>query len=508
MKVKFYTLLTSIFLSGGTILAQSGYSDNESKWMYEDATLTINNNGGLFSYGDIGETPLYAYNFEDDENSTVSTMGEENTNLYRRLRSIRDDNATTEGPEHLDPDAENPLDAPKVLRIVSAFNSTQYLYEDALSGVSANRGGIGFLGVTDFPEDFPTPDGTVKFNYHLFFDTAYINRGTGYIKPQYMIAVGTKAVKRQEISGKDHTGATVTKTIKSYVEGRYLINATDSARELGSNGAHAYPIRDDKYILNTSWDRLAFVDAIHVYEDDRLYIVSQLVKNRVTRDQYIITTANGEEFIDGDVLDMMTQSSGKLAGKERKPDNNNHMYGAYYQFNTWDNYHNDVCFSLRFAFPDVAQNPDESGADVVSNYEKRFYIESEAPDRNPQENNKIAPERGGKILIENGAAVLGRNIFEGISSSVTFNVAEPPFTDWQDGQATLNKNIASEIKVIAGEKFITIYNAAGKHIVVSNLLGRTIVSKTLTSDNEVIKTPKGFVVATVDGDKSFKLIIR
>ena len=459
--------------------------------------VNANNAGGNFSAGDMAVTHSFMYNAE----------GDDDTQFYRRLRSIRDDHATTEGSEHLDPDAENPLDAPKVLRIVSALSSNDYLYEDALSAVSANRGGIGFLGATNFSEEIIYPDGTAKFNYHLFFDTAYINRGTGHIKPQYMIAVGTKAVKRQEITGKDHTGATVTKTIKSYVEGRYLINATDSARELGSNGSHSYTIRDERYILQPSHDRLAFIDAIHVYEDDRLYIVSELVRNRVTRDQYIITTANGEEFIDGDALDLMTQSDGKLAGKECIPDNSHHRYGAYYQFGTWDNYHNDVCFSLRFASP-TAKNPDESGVDVVTNYEKRFYIESEAPDRNPQENNKIAPEYRGNIRINYGAAILERNTFGGISYADIFNVAEPPFTDWQDGKATLNENIASEVKIIAGEEFITIYNAVGKHIVVSNLLGRTIVNKTLTSNNEVIKAPKGFVVATVDGEKSFKLMVK
>jgi len=62
------------------------------------------------------------------------------------------------------------------------------------------------------------------------------------------------------------------------------------------------------YLYSGDKVRLAFVNAIHVYEDDRLYIVSELVNNGVTRDQYIITTENGEEFIDGDALDIMTKT--------------------------------------------------------------------------------------------------------------------------------------------------------------------------------------------------------
>ena len=441
----------------------------------------------------------------------ASTRSDEDIQYYRRLRSIRDDNATTEGPDHLDPEAANALDAPKVLRIVIDRYPSYFLHEDGLSSYSVGRG-IGFLGIANsssafYQEGTIFPDGTVKYNYHLFLDTAFINRGTGNIKPQYMIAVGVNAVKRQEVSGKDPTGASVTKTIKSYVEGRYLINATDLARMPGSDGSPSYPTRNNNFLYDFDYDRLAFVDAIRVYDDDRLYIVSELRNNGVTRDQYIITTESGKEFIDGDLLDAMTKTvdrvPGKLVGKERIP-SNNLMYGAYYQFSTWNNLHNDVCFSLRFVSPN-AKNPDEFGADVCDNYEKRFYIESEAMNRDPNEN-PIAPYSGGWISSPNNAvAVLHRGTTE---YATIFNVAELPVTDWQGGQATSNDNGVAEEKAIAGEGFITIYNAAGKHVVVSNLLGQTIVSKTLTSDNETVKASKGFVVVTIDGVKTFKLVVK
>ena len=156
---------------------------------------------------------------------------------------------------------------------------------------------------------------------------------------------------------------------------------------LGSNGSFTFPIWNNDYFDYNSHERLAFVDAIHVYEDDRLYIVSELVKNGVTREQYIITTESGEEFID--------------------------------------------------------------------NLQKQFYIESEATNRSPNENNKIAPEEGGWISLGYGnvPSLIRGKLREDVFPAV-FNVAEPPYTDWQDGKATSNDIITLEEKVIAGEGII------------------------------------------------------
>ena len=460
-----------------------------------------NANASVGSFNDDGAEAQE--NDATDEQFHINAADNEDAVLYRRLSSIRDDNATT--------DAGKSLDAPKTLRIVTANNPNNHLFEDGLSVVSIGRKST-FLGLANkeiFPEEV-YPDGTVKYNYHLFFDTAFINRGTGFIKPQYMIAVGVKTVEKQEVTGVNNTGSSATKTIKSYVEGRYLINATDSSRKIGSNGADNVPIRNPEYLLEPGYDRLAFVNAIHVYDDDRLYIVSELENLGITREQYIITTRNGDEFIDGDALDAMTKTvdgvPGKLVGAERVP-TNNLMYGAYYQFDTWNNHHNDVCFSLRFVTSD-AQNPDGAGADVSSNHEKRFYIESETKGRSYDENEKIAPAEGGWVSIyRDFVAVLTRGTLNEDAIPDVFNVAEPASTDWQDGKPTINENTVSEIKVTGGEGVITILNAAGKNVVVSNLLGQTIVNKVSAGNNEVIKAPKGFVIVTVDGN-AYKLVVK
>lgn len=436
----------------------------------------------------------------------VSTFALENINypLYRRLRSTRDDGATPEG-DGIDPTkTETALDAPKTLRIHRRANSNDYLHEDALSDAAYNYG-INFLGSSNIvqnPEKI-APDGMVKYNYNLFIDTAFINRGTGWIKPQYLIAVGQEVVPSQVVTGYDNCGDPVTRTIKPYIIGRYLVNATDSARTIGSDGSDSAPIRDARYIYDTSWDRLAFVDAIHV--DDRLYIVSQMNKLGLYPADYIIDGDDGKKYIDGDALYAATLKGGKLANAERTP-RNSAMYGAFYDFGTWNNYHNDVCFSLRFKDPYVI-NPDENGDDVSSNDAKAFYIESETTNRTVPGNRKIAPVQGGWIKLQNWVPVLSRTSHkDGLKNGEVFNVELP--TDWQDGNATSNESVTSKFSVATGNNEVVILNAAGKNVTITNLLGQTLVNKELKGDNEKISVAKGLVIVNVEGEKAVKAIVK
>lgn len=439
----------------------------------------------------------------------VSPFALENLNypLYRRLRSTRDDGANEDG------DGVNPalgaklgtnLDAPKTLRIYRDKNpEVDYLYEDALSDVAYGYG-INFLGLNNsaqYPEQLAA-DGQVKYNYHLFVDTAYINRGTGPIKPQYLIGVGQTVFKGATITGTDACGDPTTKTLIPYVQARYLVNATDSARVIGSDGSNNSPERDKRYIFATDWDRLAFVPAIHT--DDRLYIISELEKAGVSESEYTYTGDDQQKYIDGEELRKMTLPGGKLYGRERRPDNSA-MYGAFYDFGTWDNFHNDVCFSLRFTEP-YTQNPDANGDDTFSNYDKRFRIESETTNRTPYGNRKIAPVQGGWIKLQNWVPVMSRTSYEdGIQQGEVFNVEKP--TSWQDGEATSNENFA-KVSVIAGEGSVSVMNAAGKQVVISNMLGQTIVNKALAGNNETIAVSKGVAVVSVEGEKAVKVIIK
>ena len=79
----------------------------------------------------------------------------------------------------------------------------------------------------------------------------------------------------------------------------------------------------------------------------------------------------------------------------------------------------------------------------------------------------------------------------------------------EDNMATDNEEIAtSEVTVIAGEGQLTIANAAGKKVVVSNILGQVVANTVLSSDNATIAAPQGVVVVAVEGEEAVKAIVK
>ena len=97
---------------------------------------------------------------------------------------------------------------------------------------------------------------------------------------------------------------------------------------------------------------------------------------------------------------------------------------------------------------------------------------------------------GEYVNVVNNCLILG-----GFDSSETFVI--------EDTEApTANDEIStSEVKVIAGAGQITIAGAAGKKVVVSNILGQVVANTVLTSDNATIAAPQGFVVIAVEGER-------
>ena len=74
---------------------------------------------------------------------------------------------------------------------------------------------------------------------------------------------------------------------------------------------------------------------------------------------------------------------------------------------------------------------------------------------------------------------------------------------------TANEGIeVSGVKVIAGNGQITIMGAAGKKVVVSNILGKVVASQTITSDNATIAVPAGIVAVAVEGEAAVKAIVK
>ena len=74
---------------------------------------------------------------------------------------------------------------------------------------------------------------------------------------------------------------------------------------------------------------------------------------------------------------------------------------------------------------------------------------------------------------------------------------------------TANEGIeVSEVKVIAGNGQITIMGAAGKQVVVSNILGKVVANQMITTDNATIAVPAGIVAVAVEGEAAVKAIVK
>ena len=71
--------------------------------------------------------------------------------------------------------------------------------------------------------------------------------------------------------------------------------------------------------------------------------------------------------------------------------------------------------------------------------------------------------------------------------------------------ATVTDN---NVTIISGIGQITINGAAGKKVVVSNILGQTVANTVLSSDNATISAPAGVVVVAVEGEAAVKAIVK
>ena len=447
----------------------------------------------------------------------VSTFALENLEfeLYRRLRSIEDD-WREEDLEEQDFSTMYVYDAPKILRIHRVLNTNEFLHEDAISDIDYGKG-INFLGLANatYHKEQLALDNTVKYNFNLYIDTAYINRGTGPIKPQYLIAVGVDTVLWKQWTETTTTGnvclpgsETETFTIYPYIRGRYLVNATDSARGPGSNGSS--PIIHPNYAMPANNDRLVFVDAIHAY--DRLYIVSSLKKANIDVDKapYTVTDDCGKTYLKVDLIKAAVENTSLTlpAGyvRERVPGVTD-VLALYYDFGHWDNYHNDVTFSLRFTHG-YAKNPGIDGKGGSDNFTKRFYIESETTQRTVSGNRKIAPTQGGWIRLHNdNIPVLSRGSYEqAIGQADMFNVQKR--SDWQNGVPTGNDAVEAKFSVVGGIGELTLLNVSGKQVTVTNMLGQTVATVIPASDNETVKVSKGVVIVSVAGESAVKTIVK
>ena len=333
-------------------------------------------------------------------------------------------------------------------------------------------------------------------------DTAWLNRGLGNIKPQYLISVarddqeGVETVPCTEAGPHvDANGNITTDPSKcvhaqhgraGFAYGKYLVNFSDSAQAFIDREAKVNPYMfTTNSSANSSYTRVGFVKAIHA--GDSLFVLT-----------------NGFENVEPAKLDTAT-----IIANYKKAKLENFIVDLV------GDKHKNVTWSFRYINPDKAGAVTEEGAENAFLFESNVYGEKDQNYRtvNGDADRAIAPTYAAAWLkMHNGCLVL-TDINSQFSSAKTngdgaliFNVAQKD----EEDMVTSNDNInnVEGVSVVAGNGTVTLQGAAGKSVVISNILGKVVAETVLTSDNATITVPAGIVAVAVDGEEAVKVVVK
>ncbi|MDD2952245.1 MAG: DUF6383 domain-containing protein [Parabacteroides sp.] len=363
-----------------------------------------------------------------------------------------------------------------------------------------------------------------KANGKLTFivDTAWVGRGLGNIKPQYLISVaredqvGTETIACTEADGThfyiDDKGVAhatdkwhcqhAKKGHAGFNYGKYLVSFGDSA--LIKDKELKTPYMD----IDGGYTRVGFVKAIH--SGDSLYVLTNGFEKMAPADLRIETIiadykkAGLENFIvnlQGDNHKNVTWSfryvtPSKEAGVVTEE-------GTANEFLFESNIYNENATSVRYDVP-VDYKDLSKGYISMGGKATKGYNEAVA--------GSIAPSYAAWLKMQNGCLVLtrGDSKFDaaktGSDGALIFNAY--PKTEKED-MVTSNDEVAVEgVSIVAGNGTVTVQGAAGKSIVITNILGKVVAETVLTSDNATISVPAGIVAIAVDGEEAVKAIVK
>ena len=123
----------------------------------------------------------------------------------------------------------------------------------------------------------------------------------------------------------------------------------------------------------------------------------------------------------------------------------------------------------------------------------------------------IAPTYAAWLRMQNGCLVLSDDRSSNFDEMNTGGDDALIFNGEQgDDIATDNETIdaVEGISIVAGNGTVTVQGAAGKSVVITNILGKVIAETVLTSDNATISVPAGIVAVAVDGEEAVKAIVK
>ena len=392
----------------------------------------------------------------NETRTSAFTVEPSTTPLYRRFNNVALSESATDGRDSL--------------RFFETIRKEYLMDENNSNLTDAN---VDYLGMW-------TADKATGLSFQI--DTAWVNRGAGYIKPQYLISVahndfagtpgkpctedGPHVDKDGNITDAEHC-VHATPAIPGFERAKYLVSFQDSVDVYGQDKPYAD--------IKGGYTRVGFVEGIRVA--DTLWILPA----------EFVALANDK--ISFDALEAYNDSVKNLASK------------SYLIKNQLDgNEHKNYTWSFRYVHPENAGNVTEEGV------ENQFLFES-----NNYDNKIIAPENAAWLKIQNGCVVLTdksstfSHAATGGDGALIFNVENKV----DDQLATDNEEIAtSEVTVIALQGAVRVANAEGKKVVITNILGQTVANTVITSSDATIAAPQGVVVVAVEGEEAVKAIVK
>ena len=311
----------------------------------------------------------------------------------------------------------------------------------------------------------------------FYVDTVVVKGTAGHEqKPQYFIYVDRVVV--DPVPGKECQ------------EGDNHVDANGDP----TDAAHCVHATPSKAGFTVAKYMVSFADSLSAKDADELYKFGEytrvgFVKGLHIGDSLYILT-NGFENMEASKLDTAAIRANYKA-------TNNEFNIIDLKAEHTDAHHN-YTWSFRYTNPEAAAAVDEDA--------RRFLIESNKGDAD------IAPSKAAWLKSQNGCLVLSdaatskfENAKTGGDNALIFNIEVGSENDL----ATDNEEIAtSEVTVIAQQGAVRVANAAGKKVVVTNILGQTVANTVITSSDATIAAPQGVVVVAVEGEEAVKAIVK
>ncbi len=433
--------------------------------------------GSKYKKGDV------VYFEEVNADQVLGKLEIENTTLYAKIADLCE--TTTDAfvltnayrPLYRTLDAEYVNNGEKVLNLTTIDEQgAASLYEDSSSEL-AQANGLNYLALEN------KSVGTKNEGFYV----DKVAKSTE-VMPQYLLAVAADSVPEYTYCEDGLHGINPLcghlDTVPGYVEGRYLVNFNDSIK----NTIDKLTSRADAFRFN-NYVRLGFVEAVH--QGDSLYVMKN--GNKLADWKEAATDGSGI-FLKSEFFDVKANN------------------GKIYDIVELDGKHSNVAFSFR-----------ETGDE-----ENSFLIESNDIDNTAA----IGRFAGSWIKIHNGVPVLtqivntngNHNTGDTTDSWKQYSDYVSDFTsgelinqaarfngnfETKDASTTANEAIsASDVTVAATTGAVVVKGAAGKSVVITNVLGQTLTTAVVSSDNATIAVPAGIAVVAVEGEEAVKVVVK